>query len=38
VNAVLRHHAGVDHPEKVVALNTRYSQFNLDVPYVSAAM
>jgi predicted permease len=35
VNAVLRHPAGVDHPERVAALNTRYNQFNLNVPDVS---
>ena len=36
VNAILRHPAGVDHPERVVVLNTRYSQFSLDFPYVAA--
>jgi predicted permease len=35
VNAVLQHPAGVDHPEQVAVLKTRYSQFNLDVPSVS---
>jgi len=35
VNAVLRHPAGLDHPERVVVLNTRYSQFTLDFPNVS---
>ncbi len=35
VNAVLRHPAGVDHPEQVAVLHTRYSMFTLDVPDVS---
>jgi predicted permease len=35
VNAVLRHPAGVDHPERVAVLHTRYTQFTLDVPSVS---
>jgi predicted permease len=35
VNAILRHPAGVDHPERVAVLNTRYSQFSLDFPSVS---
>ena len=35
VNAVLRHPAGVDHPERVAVLHTRYKQFTLDVPDVS---
>jgi hypothetical protein len=35
VNAVLRHPAGVDHPERVAVLHTRYTQFTLDMPYVS---
>ncbi|HEY1809103.1 MAG TPA: ABC transporter permease [Acidobacteriaceae bacterium] len=35
VNAVLRHPAGVDHPELVAVLHTRYSMFTLDVPDVS---
>jgi putative ABC transport system permease protein len=35
VNAVLRHPAGVDHPERVAVLHTRYAQFTLDVPDVS---
>ena len=36
VDAVLRHPAGVDHPEQIDVLHVRYSQFNLDIPYVSA--
>jgi len=35
VNAILRHPAGVDRPERVAVLNTRYSQFTLDFPSVS---
>ena len=35
VNAVLRHPAGVDHPEQLAVLHTRYTQFTLDMPYVS---
>lgn len=35
VNAVLRHPAGVDHPERVAVLHTRYRKFTLDVPVVS---
>jgi predicted permease len=35
VNAILRHPAGVDHPERVAAMNVRYAQFNLDVPVIS---
>ena len=35
VNAILRHPAGVDHPERVAVLNTRYAQFTLDFPSVS---
>jgi predicted permease len=35
VNAVLKHPAGVDHPERVAVLKTRYTQFNLDIPFVS---
>ncbi|MGB7356245.1 MAG: ABC transporter permease [Acidobacteriaceae bacterium] len=35
VNAVLRHPAGVDHPEQVAVLHTRYTMFTLDVPSVS---
>jgi predicted permease len=35
VNAILRHPAGVDHPERVAILNTRYTQFTLDFPSVS---
>ncbi|MGB7134535.1 MAG: ABC transporter permease [Acidobacteriaceae bacterium] len=38
VNAVLRHPAGVDHPEQVAVLHTRYRQFTLDVPVVSVPM
>ncbi len=36
VNAVLRHPAGVDHPEQVAAMHTLYTKFTLDIPYVSA--
>ena len=36
VNAVLRHPAGVDHPEQVAAMHTLYSKFTLDIPYISA--
>ena len=36
VNAVLRHPAGVDDPNKVAVLHTYYSKFTLDIPYVSA--
>jgi len=36
VNAVLRHPAGIDHPQRVAVLHTRYRQFTLDVPGVSA--
>ncbi len=35
VNAVLRHPAGVDHPERVLIQNTRYKQLNMDFPGVS---
>ncbi|MBV8549772.1 MAG: ABC transporter permease [Acidobacteriaceae bacterium] len=35
VNAVLRHPAGVDHPERVGMMYVRYKQFGLDVPYIS---
>jgi predicted permease len=35
VNSILRHPAGVDHPERVAVLSTRYSQFTLDFPSVS---
>ncbi len=35
VNAVLRHPAGVDRPEQVAALHTRYTMFTLDVPDIS---
>ena len=35
VNSVLRHPAGVDHPEQVAVLRTRYASFTLDVPDVS---
>jgi hypothetical protein len=35
VDAVLRHPAGVDHPEQVAVLHTRYAQFTLDMPFNS---
>lgn len=35
VNAVLRHPAGVDHPDRVAAMYTRYTQYNLDLPNLS---
>lgn len=35
VNAVLRHPAGVDHPERVAVLHTRYRQFTLDGTFCS---
>jgi predicted permease len=35
VNAVLRHPAGVDHPERIAVMHVNYSQFSLDVPVVS---
>jgi predicted permease len=35
VNAVLRHPAGVDHPERVASVHTRYTVFSLDMPYNS---
>jgi predicted permease len=35
VNAVLRHPAGVDHPERVLIQNTRYRQLGMDFPGVS---
>src|SRR5271170_557870 len=35
VNAVLRHPAGVDHPERVAIQNTRYRQLGMDFPGVS---
>lgn len=35
VNAVLRHPAGVDRPERVAVLHTRYTKFTLDMSYVS---
>ena len=35
VNAVLQHPAGVDHPDRVAVLKTRYTQYNLDIPFVS---
>jgi len=35
VNAVLRHPAGVDHPERIAVMHVRYTQFTLDVPSVS---
>lgn len=35
VNAVLRHPAGVDHPERIVIQNTRYRKLGMDFPGVS---
>jgi len=35
VNAVLRHPAGVDHPERVAVMNVLYKQLALDVPFIS---
>lgn len=35
VNAVLRHPAGVDHPERVAVMNVFYRQLALDVPFIS---
>lgn len=35
VNAVLRHPAGIDHPERVVIQNTRYRKLAMDFPGVS---
>lgn len=35
VNAVLRHPAGIDHPERVVIENTRYRKLGMDFPGVS---
>jgi predicted permease len=35
VNAVLRHPAGIDHPERVAIQNTRYKQLGMDFPGVS---
>ena len=35
VNAVLRHPAGVDHPERVEIKNTSYTQLDMDFPGVS---
>ena len=35
VNAVLRHPAGVDHPERIAVMHVNYKQFTLDVPSVS---
>jgi predicted permease len=35
VNAVLRHPAGVDHPERIAVMYVRYTQFGLDVPVIS---
>lgn len=35
VNAVLRHPAGVDHPERIVVQNTRYRALSMDFPFVS---
>ncbi len=35
VNAVLRHPAGVDHPERVAVMHVRYLKFTLDLPVIS---
>ncbi len=35
VNAVLRHPAGVDHPDRVAVMNVYYKQLALDVPFIS---
>ena len=35
VNAVLRHPSGVDHPAQVAVMHVRYTQFSLDIPYIS---
>ena len=35
VNAVLQHPAGIDHPERVAVLKTRYTQYSLDMPFTS---
>ena len=35
VNAVMRHPAGVDHPERVAVMRTKYVHMNLDFPVVS---
>jgi predicted permease len=35
LNAVLRHPAGVDHPERVLIQNTRYRRLGMDFPGVS---
>lgn len=35
VNAVLRHPAGIDHPERIVIQNTRYRLLGMDFPGVS---
>lgn len=35
VNGVLRHPAGIDHPERVVIQNTRYRTLGMDFPGVS---
>jgi predicted permease len=35
VNGVLRHPAGVDYPERVAVMKVRYTQFSLDIPFVS---
>ena len=35
VNAVLRHPAGVDLPERVAVMNVYYKQLALDVPFIS---
>ena len=35
VNAVLRHPAGIDHPERIAIQNTRYQKLSIDCPCVS---
>jgi predicted permease len=35
VDAVLRHPAGVDHPERVAVMNVLYKKLALDVPFIS---
>jgi predicted permease len=35
VNGVLRHPAGVDYPDRVAVMKVRYTQFSLDIPFVS---
>jgi predicted permease len=35
VNAVLRHPAGIDHPERIAVQNTRYRSLVMDFPFVS---